>query len=539
MRSQIDARAVERRVLILAPTGRDAQMTVDLLARAGIDGVPCASLAELSNEIETGAAAVLVAEEAISEYQYLSLAPALARQPPWSDLPIVVLTSQGADSESVAHAVRTLGNVTLLERPARVAALVSAVRTALRARERQYQIRAHLRDRERVAESLNEADRRKDEFLAMLAHELRNPLAPISNALQVLRLSGLTDPVASRMCEVMQRQVDHMVRLVDDLLEVSRITRGKITLHSEPSDLTVIIRNAVDVSRPLIDAAGHRLSIHMLDTPILVDGDPIRLTQVFANLLNNAAKYTPERGKITLTAQKRDGRAVISVRDSGEGIAPEMLARVFEMFTQAPPAAAQAKGGLGIGLTLVRQLVELHGGAVEAFSEGPGMGSEFIVTLPLLVAAAAGSAKSPEADAADSRFFGRRMLVVDDNADGADSLGLLLEMLGADVRVVYDGHAALEALDTFQPSVVLLDVGMPDLDGYEVARRMRARAGNQLTIIAITGWGQPDDRARSREAGFDEHLTKPPDLEQLRHLLVSSRQMPDGQRQKGSGQREG
>jgi signal transduction histidine kinase/ActR/RegA family two-component response regulator len=539
MRSQIDARAVERRVLILAPTGRDAQMTVDLLARAGIDGVPCASLAELSNEIETGAAAVLVAEEAISEYQYLSLAPALARQPPWSDLPIVVLTSQGADSESVAHAVRTLGNVTLLERPARVAALVSAVRTALRARERQYQIRAHLRDRERVAESLNEADRRKDEFLAMLAHELRNPLAPISNALQVLRLSGLTDPVASRMCEVMQRQVDHMVRLVDDLLEVSRITRGKITLHSEPSDLTVIIRNAVDVSRPLIDAAGHRLSIHMLDTPILVDGDPIRLTQVFANLLNNAAKYTPERGKITLTAQKRDGRAVISVRDSGEGIAPEMLARVFEMFTQAPPAAAQAKGGLGIGLTLVRQLVELHGGAVEAFSEGPGMGSEFIVTLPLLVAAAAGSAKSPEADAADSRFFGRRMLVVDDNADGADSLGLLLEMLGADVRVVYDGHAALEALDTFQPSVVLLDVGMPDLDGYEVARRMRARGGNQLTIIAITGWGQPDDRARSREAGFDEHLTKPPDLEQLRHLLVSSRQMPDGQRQKGSGQREG
>ncbi|HEY7474465.1 MAG TPA: ATP-binding protein [Vicinamibacterales bacterium] len=539
MRSQIDARAVERRVLILAPTGRDAQMTVDLLARAGIDGVPCASLAELSNEIETGAAAVLVAEEAISEYQYLSLAPALARQPPWSDLPIVVLTSQGADSESVAHAVRTLGNVTLLERPARVAALVSAVRTALRARERQYQIRAHLRDRERVAESLNEADRRKDEFLAMLAHELRNPLAPISNALQVLRLSGLTDPVASRMCEVMQRQVDHMVRLVDDLLEVSRITRGKITLHSEPSDLTVIIRNAVDVSRPLIDAAGHRLSIHMLDTPILVDGDPIRLTQVFANLLNNAAKYTPERGKITLTAQKRDGRAVISVRDSGEGIAPEMLARVFEMFTQAPPAAAQAKGGLGIGLTLVRQLVELHGGAVEAFSEGPGMGSEFIVTLPLLVAAAAGSAKSPEANAADSRFFGRRMLVVDDNADGADSLGLLLEMLGADVRVVYDGHAALEALDTFQPSVVLLDVGMPDLDGYEVARRMRARGGNQLTIIAITGWGQPDDRARSREAGFDEHLTKPPDLEQLRHLLVSSRQMPDGQRQKGSGQREG
>jgi CheY-like chemotaxis protein len=371
-----------------------------------------------------------------------------------------------------------------------------------------------------VAELLNDADRRKDEFLAILAHELRNPLAPISNALQVLRLTGLSDPVASRMCEVMQRQVDHMVRLVDDLLEVSRITRGKITLHQEPSDLTVIIRNAVDVSRPLIDGAGHRLSIHMLDTPILVCGDAIRLTQVFANLLNNAAKYTPERGRITLTAQKRDGRAAISVRDSGEGIAPEMLRRVFDLFAQAPPSSTQVKGGLGIGLTLVRQLVELHGGAVEAFSEGPGKGSEFVVTLPLLLEEAA--ARGPvDTGLADRRLDGRRVLVVDDNTDGADSLGLLLEMIGAEVRVVYDGHAALAALETFQPSVVLLDVGMPELDGYEVARRMRQRAGPDLMIIAITGWGQSEDRRRSHNAGFNEHLTKPPDLERLKQILFA------------------
>jgi signal transduction histidine kinase len=530
--------ADEQRVLVLTPTGRDGPITVDLLRGAGIHAAVCGTLADVVLQIDRGAAALLVAEEAIADEAVRSLGAVLARQPPWSDLPVVVLTGFGADSESVGQALRTLGNVTLLERPTRITALISAVQTALRARTRQYEIRAHMHDRERAAELLNEADRRKDEFLAMLAHELRNPLAPISNALQVLRLTGMSDPVAVRMCEVMQRQVDHMVRLVDDLLEVSRITRGKITLHAERSDLTVIIRNAVDVSRPLIDAAAHRLSIHMLDTPLLVTGDPIRLTQVFANLLNNAAKYTPARGKITLTAQKREGKAVVSVRDSGEGIAPEMLSRVFDLFTQAPPATAQAKGGLGIGLTLVRQLVELHGGVVEAFSEGPGRGSEFLVTLPLLGAEEAGASET-RADPAGHQLDGRRILVVDDNMDGADSLGLLLQMLGANVRVVYDGKAALAALDAFQPSTVLLDVGMPELDGYHVARQMRQRAGNDLTIIAITGWGQTEDRRRSREAGFDDHLTKPPDLEQLRHLLLSDSGTLEGQRAKGRGQRGG
>jgi signal transduction histidine kinase len=510
-------------VLVLTPTGRDGPMTLDLLRSVGLHGVRCADVGDLTRQIEDGAAAVLLAEEAIADDHGRALAAVLARQPPWSDLPIVVLTSEGADSDSAAHAVRTLGNVTLLERPARVAALVSAIHTALRARERQYQIRAHLHDRERTAEQLNEADRRKDEFLAMLAHELRNPLAPICNAVQVLRLTGSSDPVTARMCEVMQRQIDHMVRLVDDLLEVSRITRGKITLHQEAADLTVIIRNAVDISRPLIDAAGHRLSIHMLDTPIPVHGDPIRLAQVIANLLNNAAKYTPDRGRITLTAQTRDGRAVVSVRDSGEGISADMLSRVFDLFAQGHPAASHAKGGLGIGLTLVRQLVELHGGAVEAFSEGPGHGSEFVVTLPLLAKGEARTESGPSFDVFDHRFEGRRVLVVDDNADGADSLGLLLEMLGVEVRVVYSGQAALAALDTFQPSVVLLDIGMPETDGYEVARQMRHRAGSQnLTIVAITGWGQAEDHQRSRDAGFDEHLTKPPDLERLKHLLRSA-----------------
>jgi signal transduction histidine kinase/ActR/RegA family two-component response regulator len=421
----------------------------------------------------------------------------------------------------------TLGNVTLLERPARVAALVSAIRTAIRARERQYQIRAHLRHREQVAASLNEADRRKDEFLAMLAHELRNPLAPISNAIQVLRLMQTADPVAARMFEVMQRQIDHMVRLVDDLLEVSRITRGKITLHREPSDLIGVIRNAVDISRPLIDAAGHRLSIHALDTPIPVVGDPIRLSQVLANLLNNAAKYTPQGGRITVTAQKRDGRAVVSVRDTGAGISAEMLGRVFDLFAQGAPAAFEGRAGLGIGLTLVRQLVELHGGTVEAFSEGPGRGSEFVVTLPLMIEDETGFHQPSDGAQQDRRLIGRHVLVVDDNVDAADSMGVLLGMLGAKVRVVYSGEAALESLDIFKPAAVLLDIGMPEMDGYEIARRIRTRPGfEDTTLVAITGWGQAEDRRRSQEAGFDEHLTKPPDLQRLKHVLLMTARQP-------------
>jgi signal transduction histidine kinase/ActR/RegA family two-component response regulator len=512
----------ERRVLILAPTGRDGPMTVELLQSAGIHGVACGTPAELVRQLEGGAAAVLIAEEAVAEEEGRALASALARQPAWSDLPIIVLTSQGADSASVALALRTLGNVILLERPTRVAALVSTVRTALRARDRQYQIRAHLLDRERVAESLNEADRRKNEFLAMLAHELRNPLAPICNAVQVMRLTRTTDPVGAHMCEVMQRQIDHMVRLVDDLLDVSRITRGKITLHRERADVTAIIRNAIDISRPLMDAAGHRLSVHTLDTPILVDGDPVRITQVLANLLNNAAKYTPGLGQITITAQKRDGQAVISVRDSGEGIPAEMLTRVFDLFMQGPPAEAHPRGGLGIGLTLVRQLVELHGGTVEAFSEGPGKGSEFVVMLPLLIDDETGVEQTAPWNRRD-RLDGRRILVVDDNTDSADSLGTLLEMLGAEVRVVYSGQAALAALDSFRPSAVLLDVGMPELDGYTVARLIRQREGfEDLTIIAITGWGAAEDREQSLRAGIDEHITKPPDVERLRRLLLAS-----------------
>ena len=506
----------ERRVLILTPTGRDAAMTVDLLERAGIDAVACATLAELSREIEVGAAAVLVAEEAIADDQYLLLAPVLTHQPPWSDLPIVVLTSQGADSEPVAHAVRTLGNVTLLERPTRVAALVSAIRTALRARERQYQMRAHMRDREQVAESLNEADRRKDEFLAMLAHELRNPLAPISNAVQVLRLTKTADPVAVRMCEVMQRQVDHMVRLVDDLLDVSRITRGKITLHRERADLTSIIRNAVDISRPLIDAAGHRLSIHTLDTPILVDGDPIRLSQILANLLNNAAKYTAAGGTIhgDGPAARRPGgrlgpryRAGHRARDAVARVRPvragfERRVRIETRprhRTHAGQAARRASRRRRRGVQRrprPRQRVRRD---VAAAHRGRGRRRE-----------------RPDNAAPERGLEGRRILVVDDNADGADSLGVLLEMLGADVRVVYSGHAALATLDTFRPSVVLLDIGMPELDGYEVARRMRQRAGTDRSddrrdhrmgpgrrSAAITGRRfrrPPDQAARPRPA---------------------------------------
>ncbi len=456
----------------------------------------------------------------------------LARQPPWSDLPVLVLARPGADSAAVAQAMDLLGNVTVLERPTRVAALVSAVRTALRARQRQYQIRGHLMAHKRSEEALRDADRRKDEFLAILAHELRNPLAPIRNSLHILRLTSPNDPTAERVAEMMERQVNHMVRLVDDLLEVSRISRGKIELRKEPVEVAAVVRSAVETSRPLIEAGGHRLALAIPPEPLTLEGDPVRLTQVVANLLNNAAKYTDAGGRIWLTVRREGGEVAISVRDTGRGIPPDMLPRVFELFMQIDRQPSRAQGGLGIGLTLVKSLVEMHGGSVEAHSEGPGRGSEFVVRLPLSGVGAPAHA-SPRAASPSPVLAARRVLVVDDNRDAAESLDTLLQLLGADVQVAYSGPEALEALSTYKPSVVLLDIGMPGMDGHEVARRIRQRPESKdVTLIALTGWGQEEDRDRSQLAGFDHHLIKPADIDALQNLLVSLEDRPAGSRAK-------
>ncbi|HEX3869282.1 MAG TPA: PAS domain S-box protein [Pirellulales bacterium] len=375
----------------------------------------------------------------------------------------------------------------------------------------------------RSQQALLEADKRKDEFLATLAHELRNPLAPIRNSLHILRAANASNPEVGRVQDMMERQVAHMVRLVDDLLELSRISRGQIELKKECIEFSTIVEHAVEASRPFIEDHAHQLTVTVPPEPLFVNGDAVRLSQVFANLLNNAAKYTKNGGRITLSARREGATLVASVRDTGIGIPNEMLSRIFDMFTQVDNVLRRAQDGLGIGLNLVRSLIVMHEGSVEARSAGPDQGSEFIVRLPVAEYPNLDSglpARRGEPESAVPRAL--RILVVDDNEDAADTLGILLNRLGADVKVTYDGQSGLEALRTHRPTVVLLDLGMPGLDGHEVAQRMRRDPEFcDLTLIALTGWGQDENRRRTREAGFDHHFVKPVDLEVLKAVLAS------------------
>ena len=368
-------------------------------------------------------------------------------------------------------------------------------------------------------EQLAEADRRKDEFLAMLGHELRNPLAPVTTALQLMRLHSDEPLRVARARETIERQVEHMTRLIDDLLDVSRITRGKIELRHEAVILSSLVARAVEAARPVIDERGHRLTLDLPDEPVVLSGDPARLEQVLANLLNNAAKYTDVGGRIAVRAVVEAGQVVVSVKDNGAGLTPAMRDHVFDLFVQGPEVRAYARGGLGIGLTLVRRLVEMHGGTVEARSDGPGEGSEFIVRLPVGVV----SQVAPKKDATGAALAAlpmRRILVVDDNVDAADALAELLRDYGHDVRAVHDGPSAIEEAATHRPDIVLLDIGMPGFDGYEVARRMRTELGLKSTLVALTGYGEARHRRLSREAGFDQHVTKPVDIRKLEKLLT-------------------
>jgi signal transduction histidine kinase/ActR/RegA family two-component response regulator len=502
---------MEQRLLIYAPSGRDGPLAAKVLSVASIDSQVCRSAAELAHELERGAGVVLTVEEALSSGGFKVLGDVVARQAAWSDLPIILLTHRGNDSPAVRHAVATLGNVTLLERPVRTLTLLTSVQAALRARDKQYQVR--------------EAERRKDEFLASLGHELRNPLAPIQTSAALLGQLFPESPQVGKIRDVITRQVTHLTRLVDDLLDVARITSGKIALQRRDIPFSQVMQHVLELCGQAADAKRIDLKITMPERDQVLQADHARVVQILANVLSNAVKFTPFGGAIAVTARVTDGRIEVRVRDNGIGLESAEIPRIFAMFEQSKTVTGQLSSGLGIGLSLARRFAEMHGGGVEASSDGPGQGSTFIIRLPVIgVAGAQAAQEAQEAPAAREAAppsssvagHGPRVLVVDDNRDAADSLSSLFALEGCDVVTAYDGYAALAAVEQRMPDLVVLDLGMPGMDGYEAARLIRQRPdGPNVLMIALTGWGQSDARRRTLDAGFDHHLIKPVDFTDL------------------------
>jgi signal transduction histidine kinase len=379
---------------------------------------------------------------------------------------------------------------------------------------RNAELQAQIGERARAERRLLELDRRKDEFLAMLAHELRNPLASLGNAINIERLGGTAPAV---LHETMQRQFGLLVRLIDDLLDAARVSQGKLTLSPAPVALDAVLDSAVETVQPLLEAGGHRLALTRAGTDVMLEADRARLSQVFSNLLSNAVKYSDPGAPIELVAEAGDGELGVTIVDHGIGLSQEQMERIFDLFTQVDISVERTRGGLGIGLTLARRIVEMHGGKIAVESDGLGRGSRFMVRLPLspVVAAPPPAAEAQPAEGDPPR----RIFIVDDNEDSADTLAMMLELLGHAVRCSYDPHEAIDAVAAFAPDIVFLDIGMPGLSGYDVARRLRALPnGADMILVAVTGWGQPDDRRRTAETGFDSHLVKPVDLEAIRTI---------------------
>jgi signal transduction histidine kinase len=498
---------VEDRVVVFAPTGKDARLIAQVLARAGVDSCVCTRAADVASQLKQGAGALLLVDEVLDAALLKLVSQYLGEQPTWSDLPILVMSTRGLDSAGMRQTYLQLGNVTLLERPLQSVTLVSAATSALRARRRQYAMR--------------EIDRRKDEFLAMLAHELRNPLAPVSAAADVLKLPNLDRDRIRQTSDIISRQVKHMTGLIDDLLDVSRVSRGLVALDLAAVDARQIVTSAVEQARPLIDARRHRLTVHTAPALAWIEGDQKRLVQILANVLNNAAKYTPEGGEIVLSMDVAETQLTYTVRDNGIGMAPHVIDHIFDMFAQAERTSDRTQGGLGIGLALVKNLVQLHGGSVTAHSDGAGAGSRFDICFPRgsgPQGAMDGAAGAPARLAAT-----RSVLVVDDNVDAAMMLGMFLELAGYQVHVVHDAGAAIDiAVAQRAIDACLLDIGLPDMDGNALARRLRAIDSTaQSTLIAITGYGQENDRRKTAEAGFDQHHVKPVDMQKLMDTLAS------------------
>jgi signal transduction histidine kinase/ActR/RegA family two-component response regulator len=495
---------MENRVLIYAPSGQDAVLAAKMLTLAKVDNLVTTSAADLSEQMRSGVGAVLTVEEALSTGGLKAIGEFVQSQPAWSDVPVVLLTNRGPDSLSVRQAIGVLGNVTLLERPVRTLTLITSLQSVLRARDKQYQVR--------------ETDRRKDEFLASLGHELRNPLAPIRTSMGVLTHMYPDQGPVKKVSEVVERQVTHLTRLVDDLLDVARINSGKIELQRADTSFAAVIGHVIELCSAA--AAAKRIAINQVlpSEHVPLFADYARVVQIVSNILSNAIKFTPPEGAIWVRAEVTDGILYVRIRDTGIGLEGAALERIFSMFEQNRPPSGQIASGLGIGLSLSRQFAEMHGGSVYASSEGLGKGSEFVVSLPVLSAGRAPAA-SERADPVALNDLRPKVLVVDDNRDACDSLQALFEMENCRVATAYDGQQAVLATEHAMPDMIVMDLGMPCMDGYEAARLIRSQPGSQeVLMIAVTGWGQSDARQRTMEAGFDHHLIKPVNFDEIRRL---------------------
>jgi signal transduction histidine kinase len=485
------------RILVLAPLGRDGPLIRDALYRAGLEAHVCAGLEELCALLPSGVGTAVLTEEAIPPHLLGRLVEALAQQPAWSDLPLVILGNVE---------IARLNNVSFLDRPLRARLLVGTVQAALRARRRQYQVRDLLAE-------LQQAVRDRDQFLAMLGHELRNPLAAIVTASELIDRKAEGAMAAER--RVLGRQARNLSRLVDDLLDVARVTRGKIALQRDALDFREVAARVCELFTQRARQHGIELAAHLPPGAVRIAGDELRLEQVLTNLLTNAVKYSNAGTRIDVALESEDSTALLRVKDQGVGISPALLPRVFELFTQAPDALDRAQGGMGIGLTLVRSLVTLHGGSVEAKSEGLGKGSEFVVRLPL----------APEATPRQPQQAGKaralRVLLVEDGADARDVLRLGLEQMGHAVDVADDGTSAVERALATRPDAMLVDLGLAGRNGFEVAQLVRAQLGAAVRLVALTGYGQPADRDRALAAGFDAFLVKPATLEAVQAALAA------------------
>jgi signal transduction histidine kinase/CheY-like chemotaxis protein len=483
-------------IIVAAPRGRDGELTRALFVKHGLAVSLASDIGEITSAIETAGCAVIT-QEALTPENTQALADALAKQPPWSDFPLIVLTNPGK------RVTGDLGNVTMLERPVGADTLLAAVRAALRARRRQYEARAAIEQR--------------DQFLAMLGHELRNPLGAIVLASELAR-SGTPEQIDSRL-ETIARQSNHLARLVDDLLDVARVTSGKVQLRREAVDIDDVIRTCIETLGERARNRGITIE-RAAASGLVVEGDTVRLEQVVSNLLANAIKYSPRDRTVAVSSVHAGEACEIHVRDQGIGIAPAMLPHVFELFAQADSSLDRAEGGMGIGLTLVDRLVRLHGGEVRVASAGLGHGSEFVVRLPIGETPVVAASPARPAPTPDVRV---RVVLVEDNPDIRDMTAALLVEIGCDVEVAADGPAGVDCIVDVRPDLALVDIGLPGIDGFEVARRVRAAVPEPLLLVAISGYSRDQDRVRATEAGFDMHLAKPLQVEALTRLVERSR----------------